>query len=220
MYSVKEIRVALLHLAPEPGRLDYNRRLIERGITLAAQNGARFIITPELAVSGYRFERAIGTNWIEGQPGTWTSSIMELAKKHAVNIFLSQPEAFQAHFYNSVFAIDATGNLKGVYRKTRINPKITSENWSSPGTGMQVIELEGVKFGVLICCDSYTPDLAAQYKALGSSEILVAPSAWPPLPCSPEGCWEKRSVETGLPVWVPTVPDARGTWILPRRRVF
>jgi hypothetical protein len=44
----RTLRVALLHLAPYPGDLAYNRRLVETAVTMAAGLGAAWILTPEL----------------------------------------------------------------------------------------------------------------------------------------------------------------------------
>ena len=58
------LRIALLHLAPIPGDLAHNRRLVETAITIAAGLGAVWIITPELCICGYSFADQIGTKWI------------------------------------------------------------------------------------------------------------------------------------------------------------
>ncbi|MBA7691464.1 Glutamine-dependent NAD(+) synthetase [subsurface metagenome] len=57
-------RVAFLHIEPHPGEIQYNRQFIEAAINLAAERGARWIVTPELCVSGYYFADEIGTDWI------------------------------------------------------------------------------------------------------------------------------------------------------------
>jgi predicted amidohydrolase len=44
--------IAFLYLAPAPGDLVANRRAIEGGIIRAARQGAKWILTPELAVCG------------------------------------------------------------------------------------------------------------------------------------------------------------------------
>ena len=43
------LRIAFLHLAPVPGDLAGNRRLIETAVLQAAQAGAAWVLTPELA---------------------------------------------------------------------------------------------------------------------------------------------------------------------------
>ena len=69
--SVHTLRIALLHLAPIPGDLTRNRRLVETAVTTAARLGVTWIITPELIVTGYTFVDSIGTEWILPQPDSW-----------------------------------------------------------------------------------------------------------------------------------------------------
>ena len=58
------VTLALLHLAPLPGETESNKRTVEEAVLRAAGLGATFIVTPELAVSGYGFRDVIGTGWI------------------------------------------------------------------------------------------------------------------------------------------------------------
>lgn len=69
--STPSLRIALLHLAPIPGDLAHNRRLVETAIATAAGLGAAWIITPELCICGYSFADQIGTEWILPQPDPW-----------------------------------------------------------------------------------------------------------------------------------------------------
>ncbi|MGE7185438.1 nitrilase-related carbon-nitrogen hydrolase [Peribacillus sp. NPDC006672] len=55
--------------------------------------------------------------------------------------------------------------------------------------------------GIMICADPYTKDIAYNLFEKGA-EILNAPSSWGPGLHGPEGEWEQRSLETGLPVIV------------------
>ena len=86
------LRIAFLHLAPVPGAVAQNRHLLTQAITKAACSGAGWIITPELAVSGYTFADTLGTDWIEPQPDHWMSRICRLAARFRVTLFLSHPE--------------------------------------------------------------------------------------------------------------------------------
>jgi len=54
-----------------PGEVEHNQRLIETGITMAAEAGAHLVLTPELATTGYGFSDRIGTDWIATQPDAW-----------------------------------------------------------------------------------------------------------------------------------------------------
>ena len=49
--SAHTLRIALLHLAPIPGDITKNRRLVEKAVNAAARLGATWIITPQLIVT-------------------------------------------------------------------------------------------------------------------------------------------------------------------------
>jgi 5-aminopentanamidase len=84
------LRIALLHLAPIPGDLTRNRRLVETAVTTAARLGATWIITPELIVTGYTFADSIGTEWILPQPDSWMTHMSRLVARLRVTLFLSR----------------------------------------------------------------------------------------------------------------------------------
>ncbi|MEE3167065.1 MAG: carbon-nitrogen hydrolase family protein, partial [Chloroflexota bacterium] len=65
---MKKLSISFLHLAPITSDIAHNRKLVEQGVGVAAQQGARWVITPELCIPGYLFMEAIGTDWILPQP--------------------------------------------------------------------------------------------------------------------------------------------------------
>lgn len=197
------LRIALLHLAPIPGALAENRRLITNAINKAARLGATWIITPELAVSGYTFADTLGTDWIAPQPDSWMTTICRLAARLRVTIFLSHPERDpqSRKLYNSVFAITSEGRLAGTHRK--INTlRVGSEAWSTPGTHATAFPMRPFeKIGILICADAFSPAIADGLKAQGA-QVLVSSAAWAPGLHGPNGEWERCTKDTGLPLFV------------------
>lgn len=200
---MKKIRVALLHLEPRLGEVEQNRRLIERAIRRAAAGGANWIVTPELCICGYFFTDEIGTDWISPQPDAWMKRLLALAGDKGLTIFLHSPERDEAsgRLYNSCFVLGPDGKIAGRHRKLGVSPKMTAESWASPGSACTPIRLDGVRVGLLTCADTWLPNPAATLKAAGA-DLIISPAAWPPEPCGPEGCWEKRTAETGIPIWV------------------
>lgn len=53
----------------------------------------------------------------------------------------------------------------------------------------------------MICADAYTSKIADALLAKGA-EIIVAPSSWGPSLHGPNGEWEQRTFDTGLPLFV------------------
>ena len=171
-----------MHIAPVTGDIDHNRRLVERGVAVAAEGGAQWAITPELCISGYLFLKKLGTGWIQPQPDQWMSDFCGLVRENGMTVFLSHPELDPAsgRMYNTVFIIDADGEIVGRHRK--IKTLGGAEAWSTAGWKISPYELDGVQAGVLICADAYKNDVA---------EVLVS-----------KGEWEARSAQTGLPIMV------------------
>jgi len=69
---MNRIRVSLLHLALKPGALTRNHGLLERGIRTASTLGSDLVVAPELSISGYEFNDAIGTPNATRQTGSTT----------------------------------------------------------------------------------------------------------------------------------------------------
>ena len=49
---MKRVRISLLHLAPVTGDVGLNRKTLESAVRVAAVDGAKWVITPELFVPG------------------------------------------------------------------------------------------------------------------------------------------------------------------------
>jgi N-carbamoylputrescine amidase len=192
-------KVALLHLETVPGAVEQNRYVIVEAIKHAASVGAEWIVTPELAVCGLQFVQLIGTDWIQPQPDPWMQQVCQLVKTLKRTVFFSCPERDGSRLYNSVFVINSSGEIIGKHRK--INVASDSLSWSSPGDRASPIECDGVHVGVLVCADVYTPNIARAMKFEGA-QMLVSPASWGPGLHGPNGEWEQRTHETGLPLIV------------------
>jgi len=198
---MNKLRISFLHLAPITCEIDHNRELVERGVKVAAQSGAQWVITPELCIPGYLFMEKIGTDWILPQPDPWMEGFLDLVKEHSLTVFLSHPERDPAtdKMYNTVFVIDRNGNIIGKHRKVKALGG--AEAWSTSGWKIDPIECDGIKAGILICADGYKNEIAQVFKDKGA-QVLVSPVSWGPGHCGPDGEWEARSADTGLPMMV------------------
>jgi len=195
------LKIALLHLAPTPGAVERNQSLIETALQSAADAGAEWIVTPELATTGYGFAEFIGTDWIQTQPDAWVREVSTFARKHRLAVFLSVPERRELKLFNSVIVIDRDGRVAG--RHSKINTlAVGSEAWSSPAGPAEAIRLDGFgAVGILICADACSPSISEALANQGA-RALVSPAAWAPGEHGPGGEWEAISLTTSLPVFV------------------
>jgi predicted amidohydrolase len=195
---MKELKISLLHLALKPGAMRHNYAMIERGVRIAAASDADWVIAPELCISGYQFIDVVGTDWIAGHPDAWTMRICQLARLLELTILFGHVERDTAgKLYNCAFIVDAEGMIIGRHRKINAN----AERWSSAGQVVEPITWNGLKIGVLICADAYTKEIASTLRSKGA-QLLLSPAAWGPGLYGPEGEWEQRTAETGLPLVV------------------
>lgn len=194
-------RIAFLHLAPILGNVAHNRALVEEAVTKAAQEGAGWIITPELCICGYGFAGDIGTEWVLPQPDPWMQQICCLAARLQVSLFLSHPERDpqSGQLYNTVFVITPDGQIVGKHRKINVIP--IAEGWSSPGVCTVPVSIPPAHVGILICADAYSMKHAQNLKRLGA-ELLVSSASWAPGEYGPNGEWEQCTRATGLPLLV------------------
>ncbi|HEU4685701.1 MAG TPA: carbon-nitrogen hydrolase family protein [Nitrospira sp.] len=192
-------RIGLLHLSIAPGDIRRNQYLIVEAVQAASAMGAQWIVTPELAVSGLQFAHTIGTDWIEPQPDPWMKRVCHLVKTLRRTVFLSCPEREGRRCYNSVFVINSDGEIVGRHRK--INVASDSLSWSSPGDGSAPVKCDGINVGLLICSDLYTSNHASMLKSRGA-QMFISPASWGPGIHGPNGEWEARTKETGLPLFV------------------
>lgn len=194
------VTLALLHLAPRPGALDDNRRQIENAARTAAAAGARLIVTPELAVSGYGFLDRVGSDWIAAGQDERLAWAAALAKRCEAFLLLGTPEA-DGSLYNSLLLFAPDGSRRGGHRKVNAL-RVGSESWSTPGDRATAVEVEGIgRLGLSICADLHSSRLVAETAALGI-DLLLSAAAWAPGLHGPDGEWERASSDTGLPVVV------------------
>lgn len=196
------VRFALLHLAPRAGDLQGNWEQIETGTAQAAALGADWVLTPELASSGYEFADVLGLDWIQPQPDAHVQRFCSAVRRMGVNVFLGTPDydPVEMKHYNSMLVIGRDGRLLGSHRKVKV-VQVQDEAWSTPGTGASTLDVDGVSAGVLICADAYEDDLARENRRQGAG-VLVSGACWAPGECSPDEYWKARTRETGLSLLV------------------
>lgn len=199
----EKIRIALIHLDSRPGDTEHNRNKIESAIAVAVAAKADWILTPELAETGYNFSKCIGTGWVENFPGKWMLSLSKIARHNKVALFIgvAEKDGTTGNLHNSVAVIGRDGVIQGTYRK-HIVVHGPAESWAAAGIENNLFIIDGIPVGMLICADSYKPGISGRYKLQGA-RILLSPANWPPhKEMGPNGYWEKRTMETGLPLIV------------------
>lgn len=183
---MSETVVACCTLAPRIGEPEANRERTCAAIEAAARDGARVVVVPELANSGYVFhdaDEALGL--AEAADGVTVTAWAELARAHDVVVvggFCERDD--QGRVRNSAVLIDGVRGVRAVYRKAHLwdREKLIFE----PGAeAPPVVETPVGRISTMVCYDLEVPEWV-RVPALAGAELLCAPVNWPAEP-RPEG---------------------------------
>jgi len=169
------VRVAAIQFRSEFANPADNRQRLEPYIRTAAKSGAKIVVLPETAITGYTSEDLHRTWQIAGRPiekeftgqdplpcaetvpGPSTQIFGKLAGE--LGIYLTVPfveragEGKDAKYYNTIVLVDPAGKIALHYRKR--NPWPYAETgWTTPGDrGHPVIDTPYGRLGLLVCFD-------------------------------------------------------------------
>jgi len=156
------------------------RQRLEQAVRSAAAAGARLVVLPELAASGYCFaSRAEAMSAAQPADGEFVAQLAELSAELGLVLVSGICEASGDHVYNSAVVLDR-GELCTTYRKVHLWG--LESRFFTPGTAWPaVVDTSAGRLAPMICYDLEFPEwvrLAADHGA----EVIVGPANWPLLP--------------------------------------
>ena len=139
-------------------------------------------------------------------PGETSEKVGRIAKKFKMHIVYGQYERDGDIIYNSAVLIDPQGKFIGKYRKVALPPE-EAENGVTPDKEFPVFDTKIGKIGMMICYDSFFPDVAKNL-ALNGAEII----AYPVWGCNPRLA-AARACENQVYLISSTYTHHRENWI-------
>ena len=172
------IRVAACQIDPHLGEVDRNLEHIERVVAEAAAGGARLVVLPEAAVTGYVFEHLDEALTVAQRASAVAEQrLADLAAAHGVALIVGSLEAEGRELFN-IALIFAEDGRRYRYRKMHL-PYLGVDRFATPGPDApEVYDLAGIRVGVLICYDLRFPE-AARICALEGADLIALPTNWP-----------------------------------------
>lgn len=167
------MKIALAQFNATVGDLDGNSGRIREMAAAAASAGARLLITPELALCGYPPEDlALRDDFYRENARALADLAAALPPGLAALVGVPLQEGGAR--YNAA-ALLRDGVVAAVYRKQWLpNHSVFDEvRTFVPGEEALVFELDGHRFGVLICEDIWQPGPADQAREAGAQAMLV-----------------------------------------------
>lgn len=148
-------------------------RLRERALEAAAA-GARLLVVPEAFTSGY----AVPGIAEAAQPvdGPWRQEIAAIAAEAGLAILYGFPERDGDRVLNSAALVDADGSVLALHRKCHLFGDLDTSTYAPGESLATLIELDGLRVGVLICYDVEFPE-TVRTLALAGADLVAVPTA-------------------------------------------
>ncbi len=164
---------ASVEFNPALNELDKNIDRLAEEVEKALQKGARLVVTPEMATTGYQYpSRAAIRPYVDTIPGVTTDRFGKLAKQYNayIAVGMAEQDADTDIFYNSAFLVGPDGYI-GKYRKLHLWE--AEEHWAAWGdTGVPVFDTDLGRMAINICMDAAYYE-SARLAALGGADILL-----------------------------------------------
>ena len=157
-----------------------NLEVIRTRLREAAGQGARLVIFPECALTGYCFESR-DEAWPQAEPVPGPSTAAVAADCRDLDVWaafgLLERDLERPLFYNACALIGPQG-LVANYRKIHL-PYLGVDRFTTPGDQpFAVHDLAGLRVGMNICYDGSFPESARVLTLLGA-DLVVLPTNWP-----------------------------------------
>jgi NAD+ synthase (glutamine-hydrolysing) len=177
-------------------------RIIAAAVRAREDFGADVVMLPELAVSGYPPEDLLFHLGLRAQ----VARSIELLKSdvRGITLITGYPEYDGERIFNSAVVIKDGVVLANRRKACLPNYRVFDEKrYFTPGTLPTVVELNGIKTGILVCEDIWEPEPAAQARRAGAEVLLVINAS--PYEVNKQSQRERdvvrrRVAETGVPL--------------------
>jgi len=145
---------------------------------IAAANQARddmsadLVMLPELAVSGYPPEDLLFHSGMRSQVARSIGRLK--AEVRGITLIAGYPEYDGNHIFNSALVL-RDGAVLANHRKACLpNYRVFDEKrYFTPGSKPTVVELNGIRTGILVCEDVWEPEPPGQARGAGAQLLLV-----------------------------------------------
>lgn len=190
------------------GDFAFNLAQITEAANAAQQQGAHVLVTPELSVTGYlpedllfrpAFEQAAQVAF-----GQLCAALQQFPDLYVlVGIPTWVNDAGQAKIYNSAVLLQGGREITRIHKQKLPNQAVFDElRYFRAGNPPDLITIQGVKIGVLVCEDAWHAEPAQHLSNLGA-QVLVVMNASPfhtEKIAKRQQFFGARVAETGLPM--------------------
>ena len=153
--------------------IDDGLERIQRLIADAAARGAEIVCFPEAYLPGLRGQDFEVPPFDEAEQERALRAVRDMAREHSIATILGMERITGAGRQIAAIVIDARGELLGVQTKNQLDP--TEDRFYVPGTTRHVFEVNGVKFGIVICHEGWRYPETVRWAATRGAKIVFHP---------------------------------------------
>ncbi len=151
--------------------LSGNLEKIERAATRAAEAGVDVVLFPECATTGYAYDFA---SLKPAELRRALRVVATIAAKQHVHLLVGSPIFAGRRLYNGLVVFDRGGRLVHTYAKCQLTD--ADRSWFTPGNGLSLFSLDGVRATAIICHERRYPELV-RLAVMDGAQVVFHPNA-------------------------------------------
>jgi len=153
--------------------LDEGLDKIKRLLSEASAQGAEIVCFPEAYLPGLRGQDFEVVPFDRTQQERVLQTVAQWARAYSVATILGMERLTAAGRQIAAFVIDARGELQGYQTKNQLDP--TEDRFYVPGNIRRLFEINGIKFGVVICHEGWRYPETVRWAAVRGAKIVFHP---------------------------------------------
>ncbi len=129
-----------------------NAHRVCEAIADCAAQGARVVVFPECALTGY-FEDTL-TNLSSAQITSAEERVADACRRAGIYAIVGSAYRVGEKLFDSALVLTPTSRIVERYHKVQL-----AEDWPQPGDHLSVFQIDGIKCSIIICHDERYPEL-------------------------------------------------------------
>jgi predicted amidohydrolase len=179
-----------------PALRDTSQNLETMRKVVEEHSDADLVVFPELFLSGYTTSKP--EELALDLEGSEMDAIARLARENSTAVILGVPERAPAGIANSAVCVDRYGDITGSYRKTHL---FGSERHAYvAGNELLIVDLDGVRAGIMICFDVEFPEVARALVKTGANLLVTISANMDPFGRDHDVFATARALENSVPL--------------------
>jgi predicted amidohydrolase len=146
---------------------------IKQSLSEASAQGAEIVCFPEAYLPGLRGQDFEVLPFDRTQQERALQVTAQWARTYTVAVILGMERLTEAGRQIVAIVIDGQGRVRGCQTKNQLDP--TEDRFYVPGTTRRLFEINGVKFGVVICHEGWRYPETVRWAAVRGAKIVFHP---------------------------------------------